>query len=97
MFPTCRQHSESVAPWQPLRHDRSGIAFGLLLGFLLLGLAIYFLSPLLPAGLRAPALAALIAGAGIYLGFVDNSGHGMPRVRAMQRAVGVDSSGRLPR
>lgn len=60
-----------------------------LFGFLLLGLAVYFVSPLLPAGLRTLALAALIAGAGVYLGFVDNSGHGMPRFRAMQRAVGV--------
>lgn len=60
-----------------------------LFGFLLLGLAVYFVSPLLPPALRAWALSALVAVAGIYLGFVDGSGHTLPRFRALQRAVGV--------
>ena len=60
-----------------------------LFGFLLLGLAVYFVSPLLPPAVRAWALAALVAVAGVYLGFVDRSGHTMPRFRALQRAVGV--------
>jgi thiol:disulfide interchange protein DsbD len=60
-----------------------------LFGFLLLGLAVYFVSPLLPSALRAWALSALVAVAGIYLGFVDGSGHTLPRFRTLQRAVGV--------
>jgi len=60
-----------------------------LFGFLLLGLAVFFISPLLPHELRAWALAALIATAGVYLGFIDQSGHARPRFRMFQRAVGV--------
>lgn len=60
-----------------------------LFGFLLLGLAVYFVSPLLPPAARPWALAALVATAGVYLGFIDRSGHALPRFRALQRALGV--------
>ncbi len=64
-----------------------------LFGFLLLGLAVYFVSPLLPAPWPAWALAGLVAGAGIYLGFVDRSGAHLPRFRTLQRAVGLAALG----
>jgi thiol:disulfide interchange protein DsbD len=60
-----------------------------LFGFLLLGLAGYFVAPLLPPTLSRLLLPALAGIAGIYLGFIDRSGHSVPYFRFLQRAVGI--------
>jgi thiol:disulfide interchange protein DsbD len=60
-----------------------------LFGFLLLGLAGYFLTPLLPRSVGRLVLPVLLAVAGVYLGFVDRSGRGWPRFRALQHVVGL--------
>ncbi|MBI3784778.1 MAG: thioredoxin family protein [Deltaproteobacteria bacterium] len=60
-----------------------------LFGFLLLGLAGYFLTPLLPRSAAHLILPALLAAAGVYLGFIDGSGRGWPRFRMLQRVVGL--------
>jgi thiol:disulfide interchange protein DsbD len=43
------------------------------LGVILLGLALYFLKPLLPARVMQVAVAALLLGAGLYLGWLERS------------------------
>jgi thiol:disulfide interchange protein DsbD len=58
-------------------------------GFLLLALAAYFITPLLPEALRRWAIPGLIAVAGLYLGFIDRSGRAMPYFRSLQRALGA--------
>lgn len=58
-------------------------------GFLLLGLAAYFVRPLLPPQFAALLIPAVLFVAGIYLGFVDRSGHRWRRFRALQRLAGV--------
>jgi len=60
-----------------------------LFGFVLVGMAVYFLAPIIGDRIASLALAGLIAGAGIYLGFVDGSGRGMPAFAAIKRGVGV--------
>ncbi|HVM96623.1 MAG TPA: thioredoxin family protein, partial [Candidatus Acidoferrales bacterium] len=60
-----------------------------LFGFLLLGLAAHFLAPVLPRSVARLLLPTLIMAAGIYLGFIDRSGHGWPRFRMLQRVVGL--------
>ncbi|MEA2626485.1 MAG: thioredoxin:protein disulfide reductase [Candidatus Binatota bacterium] len=59
------------------------------LGCLLIGMAIYFVSPLLPDQIVARTVPVFLAAAGIYLGFIERSGGGMPRFAAVKRAVGV--------
>jgi len=58
-------------------------------GFMLLGLAAYFLSPLLPAAVGQLSVPVLMACAGIYLGFIDRSGRSLRHFRAIQRSVGI--------
>jgi thiol:disulfide interchange protein DsbD len=57
-------------------------------GFLLLGLAAYFVRPLLPPQVGALIVPAVLFVAGIYLGFIDRSGHRWPRFRTLQRLAG---------
>jgi thioredoxin:protein disulfide reductase len=58
-----------------------------LFGFVLLGMALYFASPLLPAAWSRIIGALLIAGAGVVLGFVG--AREMPRLALVRRAAGV--------
>jgi len=60
-------------------------------GFLLLGMALYFLSPLLPAGLRPWLSPAFVAAAGVYLGFFDRAGHGVRYFLPLRRIVGISA------
>lgn len=60
-----------------------------LFGFLLLGMALYFISPLLGAALRPWLLPGFVAVAGVYLGFFDRAGHGLPYFLSLRRAVGL--------
>jgi len=60
-----------------------------LFGFLLLGMAAYFIAPLLPKTLGRLLLPVLIALGGSYLGFIDRSGRGLRYFRSVQRVVGV--------
>lgn len=60
-----------------------------LFGFLLLAMALYFVSPLLPAAVRPWALPGFVAAAGVYLGFFDRAGRGMRYFLPVQRGVGI--------
>jgi thioredoxin:protein disulfide reductase len=60
-----------------------------LFGFILLGMAAYFVTPLLPRPIRDWLLPGLIAIAGIYLGFIDPSGRTLRTFRPIKRAVGL--------
>jgi len=60
-----------------------------LFGFVLLGMAAYFVSPLLPSPAHELLLPALIAIAGIYLGFVDRAGTKVRGFPPLKRAVGL--------
>lgn len=60
-----------------------------LFGFVLLGMALFFLQPLVPAPIRTWLLPALMGVAGFYLGFVDRAGDHLPRFRRFQRFSGV--------
>lgn len=58
-------------------------------GFLLLGMAVHFLTPLLPAPAKAYALPGLLAVAAIYLGFVDRSGLQQPSFGRLKKGIGT--------
>jgi thiol:disulfide interchange protein DsbD len=58
-------------------------------GFVLLGMALYFLRPLIPMGVYLPLFAAFMAGAGIYLGFFARLAGASGGFRAVQAAVGL--------
>lgn len=60
-----------------------------LFGCLLLGMALYFVSPLLGPAVRPWVLPGFVAAAGVYLGFLDRAGRGMPYFLSIQRAVGL--------
>ena len=60
-----------------------------LFGFMLLGLAAYFIAPLLPVALKRLLLPALIFIGGTYLGFIDQSGRRVPYFRSVQRITGI--------
>jgi thiol:disulfide interchange protein DsbD len=60
-----------------------------LFGFVLLGLAAHFLTPLLPVAVKGALLPSLIAVAGIYLGFFDRAGRSLSYFRPVRRAVGI--------
>jgi thioredoxin:protein disulfide reductase len=60
-----------------------------LFGFLLLGLALYFVAPLLPAPVLPWAMAGLVACAGITLGFLDGHGRRLPYFTVLKRTVGA--------
>jgi thiol:disulfide interchange protein DsbD len=60
-----------------------------LLGFVLVGLALFYLEPLLPAGGRHVLWVALFAVAGIYLGFLDRAGSDSAHFVRLKRGVGI--------
>jgi len=60
-----------------------------LLGFVLVGLALFYIEPLLPESSHQILWVALFATAGIYLGFIDRSGSESVRFVRLKRAVGV--------
>jgi thiol:disulfide interchange protein DsbD len=57
-------------------------------GVLLLGMALYFLRPLLAPAVTRVVAPAFIAGAGIYLGFLDRSGRSLRTFTMMRRVLG---------
>ena len=60
-----------------------------LFGFILLGMAAYFVSPLLSPPLRELLLPGLMVIAGVYLGFVDPAGRALRAFRPIKHAVGL--------
>jgi len=58
-------------------------------GFVLLGMALYFLGPLVGERVAGTAIAVLVLVAGIYLGFVDPSGRTIVPFVAVKRLAGV--------
>jgi thiol:disulfide interchange protein DsbD len=58
-------------------------------GVVLLALAAYFLTPLLPKAVSHLLLPGLIAAGGIYLGFIDRSGLRMRYFPSIKRVVGI--------
>jgi thiol:disulfide interchange protein DsbD len=58
-------------------------------GFVLLGLAAYFITPLLPLALKRRLLPAVIFTGGAYLGFIDRTGRRLPYFRSIQRVTGI--------
>ncbi len=60
-----------------------------LFGCVLLAMAAYFLSTLLPEPLKSGLLPAVIALSGVYLGFVDRAGTALRWFPHLKRAVGV--------
>lgn len=60
-----------------------------LFGFVLLGMALYFIGPLLGDEIIDVALPALVAIAGLYLGFVDRAGRSLAAFATARRALGV--------
>ncbi len=64
-----------------------------LFGCVLLGMALYFAAPLLGERVVGVAAPLLIAGAGVYLGFVDGAGSALPRFAAVRRVLGIVAVG----
>ena len=60
-----------------------------LFGFVLLGMALYFLDPLLPTQISRFLFPAFFILAGIYLGFVEGSGYSLRLFPWLQRSVGA--------
>src|SRR5438552_3339290 len=60
-----------------------------LFGFILLGLALYFVSPLLSSQTLRWSAAGLIATAGLALGFLDAHGASLPRFNLLKRGTGA--------
>jgi thiol:disulfide interchange protein DsbD len=61
-------------------------------GFILVGLALYFLDPLVPNRLLTRLLPYYAAAAGIFLGFVSTRGSNWRPFRAVRLAIGVASA-----
>ncbi|MBI3010783.1 MAG: thioredoxin family protein, partial [Candidatus Omnitrophica bacterium] len=59
------------------------------LGLILLGLALYFLRPLLPEKILWMAVAILLAAGGIYLGWLESSRHPALWFRWLRQGIGV--------
>ena len=59
------------------------------LGMVLLGLALYFVRPLLPARLTAAAVIGLLAGGGVYLGWLEATASPSRRFVLVRRAAGA--------
>ena len=64
-----------------------------LLGFVLLGLALFYLEPLLPAGTRHVARMALLVVGGVYMGFLHSTASESLRFVRLKRVVGVAALG----
>lgn len=61
-----------------------------LLGWILVGMAVYMILPLLPGRFpEAWLIAGLAAAAGVHLGWIERTGRSSPRFRWMRRAAGV--------
>jgi thiol:disulfide interchange protein DsbD len=60
-----------------------------LFGFVLLGMALYFLAPVLGGGAIDVALPILIAIAGLYLGFLDSAGRTLAAFVPVRRVAGI--------
>ncbi len=58
-------------------------------GVVLLGMALYFLDPLITESVMSVLVILLAVVAGIYLGFVEGSGRGRPEFLWIKRIVGV--------
>jgi thiol:disulfide interchange protein DsbD len=58
-------------------------------GVMLLGLAAYFVAPLLPKTVGRLLVPALVGIGGIYLGFIDRTGRGLRYFRAVKRVTGI--------
>jgi len=64
-----------------------------LLGFVLIGFALFYLEPLLPAGTRRVARMALLVVGGVYLGFLHSTASESLRFVRLKRVVGVAALG----
>jgi thioredoxin:protein disulfide reductase len=62
-------------------------------GFVLLGFALHFVAPLLPAAVRHLALPLLVACAGVFLGFLDPAARSLSYFRPIRRGVGIVAVG----
>jgi len=60
-----------------------------LFGCILLSLATYFVSPLLPGSMRLLALPAVIGTCGLYLGFIDSAGRSLRFFPVVKGVVGA--------
>jgi thioredoxin:protein disulfide reductase len=60
-----------------------------LFGFVLVGLALYFLDPVVPNNLMTRFLPYYAAGVGIYLGFISRQGRGWRPFLVMRSAIGI--------
>jgi thiol:disulfide interchange protein DsbD len=58
-------------------------------GVMLLGLAAYFVAPLLPKAVGRLLVPVLIGLGGLYLGFIDRTGRGLRYFRAIKRVAGI--------
>jgi len=58
-------------------------------GIVLLGMALYFLSPLMSAGLLAGIVIVFVVISGLYVGFIEGSGKGRPVFLWVKRAMGI--------
>lgn len=60
-----------------------------LLGFVLVGLALFYIGPLLPPGVRSTMWLALLLTAALYLGFVDRTGNDSVSFVRLKRGVAL--------
>jgi thiol:disulfide interchange protein DsbD len=60
-----------------------------LFGCVLLALAAYYLAPLLPPAIKPWLLSTVVGLSGVYLGFVERAGRGVPYFPLIKSAVGV--------
>jgi thiol:disulfide interchange protein DsbD len=66
-----------------------------LFGFVLAGLALYFLDPVIPNNLMSRILPYYAAGAGIYLGFISREGKSWRPFAVLRSALGIVAVGAL--
>ena len=60
------------------------------MGWVLMGMAAYMISPLIPHPLgKSGLLAAVVASAGIHLGFLDRTGSGLRRFSNIKKTLGI--------
>lgn len=62
-------------------------------GVILVGMAYYFLTPLIPTELEQILLPLIVAGGSVYLGFLEPSGAALRGFRVLKRGVGVAGLG----
>ncbi len=66
-----------------------------LFGFILVGLALYFLDPVVPDRIITRGLPYYAAGAGIYLGFISPAGRNWRPFRLIRYTIGLVAAGAL--